>query len=143
MRFLIILTSLVTACNVFCLNEVNGQTKSANDLPGNEAVSIEKLEWIAGEDKPHVAVRFVLKNNTDNKVIKSAQFTIVAQNSKGVILQDGGTTLRKLSDTATIGPGKNGAIFFEKAFTGSGVDQIELKKVIVQFTNGSLEVLDN
>lgn len=119
-----------------------GQVVNSIENPiGNAVVSVEKLEWTKPTSNAPVSVSLIVRNNTKEKVISTVQFTLVAQDKNNVILQNDGATLRKLSDNTQIHPGETGTIYFDKAFTITHIDNIELKQVIVQFTNGSLEIL--
>ncbi len=110
---------------------------------GNTAVKVEKLIWTKPTPSSPVTISFVVKNNTPKGEINTVQFMLVARNKNNVILQNDGATLRKLSGNTTILPGETGTVSFDKAFTVDQIDSIELKQVIVQFTNGSLEILKN
>jgi hypothetical protein len=138
---LVILCLLACECTVS--GNLYGQTVRAETYPqGNEAVSIEKFEWVAATGgKPPIAARFLIRNKAKNKNITSVQFTIVASDSKGVILQQDGTTLRKLTQKAMIETDQTGTFYFEKALDIPSVASIVLKQVIVEYTNGSLEIL--
>ena len=121
---------------------VYSQTVKAGTYPkGNETVGIEQFEWVAADLKSPVAIRFTIRNKAKNKNIKSVQFALVASDAQGIILQQDGTTLRKLSKLATIEPEQAETFYFEKAFTVTPIADISLKQVIVEYSNGSLEIL--
>jgi hypothetical protein len=121
-----------------------GQTIREGIYPkGNDAVSIEKFEWTAGTEKSPVTARFIIKNTAKNRTIRSVQFTLLATDAQGIILQQNGTTLRRLNQLTKIEPGGTGTCYFEKAFTIAAVADILLKQVIVEYNNGSLEILNN
>ncbi len=133
-----ILCFLIWECTVY------GQTVRGSAYPkGNEAVSIEKFEWLAAADeKPPIAARFVIRNKAKDKNIISVQFTVVASDKKKVTLQQNGVTLRKLIQKTTIEPDQTGTFYFEKAFTIPQVANIILKEIIIEYSNGSLEILN-
>ena len=137
-----IVTLCLVAWGYFIPYETYGQTVKEGKYPrGNEAVSIEKFEWVAIDEKPPVAARFTIRNKAKSKSIKSVQFTLVASDAQGIILQQNGATLRKLTQLTTIGPGGTGTCYFEKAFNIALIADILLKQVVVEYSNGSLEIL--
>ena len=142
MRSLICILCLVVWGTLFSACVHSQTIKSGKPPTGNRAVSVEKFEWMGlDKSKAPVAARFILKNKTEDKTIRAVQFTLVAFDDKGVTLQSNGATLRKLSSATTIDPEDSATIYFDKAFNIDRVANVELKQVVVEFSNGSLEIL--
>lgn len=123
--------------------EANSQDlRSGKLLQDNKEISVEGFEWMLAteNDTPRVDVRFTLRNKT-SRPIHTAWFSVTAQNSNGVMIEDEGSVLKKLSVRETIPANDVRALYFQRAYTLAPVANMQLKEVYVEFANGSVSLL--
>lgn len=111
-------------------------------LQDNSEISVEGFEWMPAKDKdtPGVDVRFILRNKT-SRPIYTTRFSVTAQGKNGVMIEDKGSVLKRLTSRDTIAPNAVRSLYFPRAYTFAPVDNIQLKEVYVEFANGSLSIL--
>ena len=126
---------------IFQLHSFAQKTHAIANPFSSNLVSINQLDWSMDTS----AKSAIAKMNITNKStldIQSISISLIAQNKQGVMLQSGQTrTIKVKTKEAPMAPQTTNTVTFERAFNNTQIDTIILKQVIIQFSNGSLEIL--
>lgn len=110
-------------------------------LPANESVAIESIRWqYIDKDSNKASAEITITNSSDKK-IKSVVFNVVASDKDGFVLESEGFSIRKLVAKETVEPASSKTFSFEKAFLNEKIAKLELNSAIVEYENGSIDIL--
>jgi hypothetical protein len=149
MRFAVIML-----CSVFLqsvsLNCSFAQTTSAqmtsthlveDELPANESVKIERMQWhYARKDDKNASAAITVFNYSDKK-IKRINFSVIATDKSGLVLESEGFSIKRLVATDTVDPNTSKTFTFQKAFQNDQIARLEVSNAIVEYENGSIDII--
>lgn len=143
-------------CSVFLqsmsLNCSFAQTTSAeltsthiveDALPANESVKIERLEWkYSAKEDQHPSAAITVTNLSDKKITR-IDFSVIANDSAGVALESDGIAIKRLVSTTVVEPYSSKTINIDKAFLNNRVATMTLRNAIVEYENGSIDIINS
>lgn len=108
----------------------------------NDAVRIDQVKWwYAQPNHSNAAAAEITISNHSDKQIKRIDFNIVATDSAGLVLESEGFAIKKLVATDSVAPHTSRTFNFDKAFFNENVSTLEVNDAIVEYDNGSIDVL--
>lgn len=107
---------------------------------GSRKIDMQQFAWQYNDSATLASIHFTLINHA-NLPVKRIQLSIVARDKSGLTLQHKTTTVRQLRQDVTVDPEEQQTVHFDHAFRSRNIADIYVREVIAEFSNGSLEII--
>ena len=111
------------------------------DYVASDAIRIDHVQWWYGANNSNAAAAEITVSNQTDKQIKRIDFNVVATDSSGLVLESEGFAIKKLVVTDTMAPHSRKTFNFDQAFVNPNVADLDVNNAIVEYDNGSIEIL--
>lgn len=137
----VLLQHIVPCCS-FAQTPYASSGQQDADYVASDAVRVDRVQWwYEANNNSNAATAEITVSNQTDKQIKRIDFNVVATDSSGLVLESEGFAIKKLVVTDTMAPHSRKTFNFDQAFVNRNVADLDVNNAIVEYDNGSIEIL--